>query len=32
MWIEEDHAKKFAEAYDDKKSVRDIFRQIILGS
>ena len=32
MWIEEGHAKKFAEVYDDKKSVRDIFRQIIPGS
>jgi hypothetical protein len=32
MWIEEGHAKKFAEVYDDKKSVRDIFRQIIHGA
>ena len=29
MWMDQGNAVKFAEAYDDKKSVRDIFRQII---
>ena len=28
-WMDEGHAIKFAEVYSDKKSVRDIFRQII---
>lgn len=29
MWVDEGLALKFADAYEDKKSVRDIFRKII---
>jgi len=30
MWMDHGNAVKFAEIYDDKKSVREIFRQIII--
>lgn len=26
LWVSEGHAERFAEAYDDKKSVKDIYR------